>query len=61
MKRSYRRQLVTFGQDGGRTYMKPSDGFVTMLLFRKVYEGTTFGGQELHTVDDPDPTREEEK
>lgn len=30
-----------------------------MLLFRKVYEGTAFEGQKLHTVDNPDPAREE--
>lgn len=60
MKCNDRRQRVTFRQNGRRTDMKTSNGFFTMLLFRKVYEGTTFGGQKLHTADDPDPVREAE-
>lgn len=34
--------------------MEASDCFLTILLFGKVYEGTSLVSQELHTEDDPD-------
>lgn len=35
--------------------MKASDSFLTMLLFCKVDEGTSFDSQDLHAVDKPNP------
>lgn len=34
--------------------MKASDCFLTILVFGKVYEGTSLVSQELHAEDDPD-------
>lgn len=39
--------------------MKAPDSFLTMFLFCKVYEGTSFDSQDLHTVDKPNPAGEE--
>lgn len=39
--------------------MKPPYSFLTMLLFCKVYEGTSFDSQDLDTVDKPNPAGED--